>query len=69
MAKNRRCIKSVRSPKYSSDLNPAEVSFNRGKDDILGSMVPDSFKKLGREASEYYRTKSFKLNIVNYICP
>jgi transposase len=69
LKKNRRRIKPVMFPACSPELNPVEECWNIGKNTLLGSTVPDSFEKLRREVSEYYRTKKFHLNIINYICP
>lgn len=69
LERNRRSIKPVRFPACSPEINPAEEFWNQGKYDILGSDVPESFNKMRRKVSEYYRTKRFKLNIINYICP
>ncbi|MGC8563256.1 MAG: hypothetical protein ACP5NO_08750, partial [Thermoplasmata archaeon] len=36
---------------------------------LLGSSVPATFNGMRRKVSEYYRTRRFKLIIVNYLCP
>jgi hypothetical protein len=69
LKKNRRKIKPVMFPARSPELNPLEECWNIGREYLLGSTVPDSFEKLRREVSEYYRTKKFHLNIINCICP
>lgn len=69
LRKHRRSIKPVRFPTCSPELNPAEECWNQGKEDLLGSTVPTSFREMKREVSEYYRTRRFNLNIINYICP
>lgn len=69
LKRNRRRIKPVMFPACSPELNPVEECWNIGKEDILGSTVPESFDKMRKGVSEYYRTKKFHLNIINYICP
>lgn len=69
LRRHKRTIIPVRFPTCSPELNPAEECWDQGKDDILGSTVPETFKKMRGKVSKYYRTKRFKLNIVNYLCP
>lgn len=66
---NRRKIKPVMFPTCSPELNPVEECWNIGKGYLLGSTVPASFDRMRKGISEYYRTKKFHLNIINYICP
>ena len=67
--KNIKRIIPVKFPACSPELNPVEECWNRGKNDILGSSVPATFNGMRRKVSEYYRTRRFKLNTVNYLCP
>jgi transposase len=69
LKKNRRKIRPVMFPACSPELNPVEECWNIGKEDNLGSTVPESFDKMRKGISEYYRTKKFHLNIVRYLCP
>ena len=69
LKKNRRWIKPVAFPACSPELNPVEECWNIGKSDLLGSTIPGTFKKMKEEVSEYYRTRRFNLEIINYICP
>lgn len=69
LRKNRRRIESVMFPKCSPELNPAEHAWDMGKDEILGSTVPNTFGEMRRSVSEYYRTKRFKIDVNNYLCP
>ena len=58
----------IRFPSCSSGLNPAEEYWNEATDNILGSTVPESFGKMRKMVSNYFRKKMFNLNIINYIC-
>ena len=69
LKKNRRRIRPVMFPSCSPELNPVEECWNIGKEHLLGSTVPVSFDKMRKGVSEYYRTKKFHLNIINYIYP
>ncbi|MEM3193216.1 MAG: transposase [Candidatus Parvarchaeota archaeon] len=66
---NKRKIIPVRFPVCSPELNPVEECWNQGKNAILGSSVPATFDGMKRRVSEYYRTRRFKINIINYLCP
>jgi transposase len=62
-------ILSVMLPRCSPDLNPVEECWRQGKDKIVGSVYPPSFDELKKATSEYYRTKRFNLELVNYLGP
>ena len=66
--KNEDCIIPVLFPKCSPEFNVVEECWRQGKDDIVGSTYPPSFKDLQKAISKYYRTKRFKLDLVNYLC-
>lgn len=59
----------IRFPKCSPEFNATEECWRQGKESILGSFVPSTFKELKNEISTYYRTKKFHLDIVKYLCP
>lgn len=61
-------IRPVLFPKCSPEFNAVEECWRQGKDCILGSTYPPSFEELKRRISGYYRTKRFKLDVINYLC-
>ena len=69
LEKNRKTNMPVRFPRCSLELNPAEECWNQAKRDLLGSTVPESFGRMRKSVSNYFRKKRFNLNIVNYLCP
>ena len=69
LEKNEKAITPVRFPRCSPELNPAEECWNQAKRDLLGSTVPESFGRMKKSVSNYFRRKKFNLNIANYLCP
>ena len=69
LEKNRKTIMPVRFPRCSPELNPAEECWNQAKANLLGSSVPESFRRMKKMISNYFRKKRFSLKIVNYLCP
>jgi len=65
---NKRCILPIRFPKCSPEFNPVEECWRQGQDDLVGSILPETFGDLRQNISRYYRTKRFKLDIVKYLC-
>ena len=69
LKKNQKTIMPVRFPRCSPELNPAEERWNQAKRDLQSSAVPESFVRMRRWVSNYFRRKKFNLDIVNYLCP
>lgn len=65
---NKECIIPIRFPKYSPKFNPTEECWRQSKKDILGSIFPPLFEDFKKNISQYFRTKRFNLDIVNYLC-
>ena len=69
LKKQKRCIRVIWFPKYSPELNPVEECWRQSKDSVVGSKFYYKFESMKKEFSSYLRTKKFRLNIVNYLCP
>ncbi len=69
LKKNRKKIIPIRFPRCSPELNPSEEYWNQAKRGLLDSSVPESFGKMRKVVSNYFRKKKFNLNIVNCLCP
>ncbi len=67
--KNRKTIMPASFPRCSLELNPAEECWNQAKRDLLGSTVPESFGRMRKSVSNYFRRKKFNMDIINYLCP
>ena len=50
------------------EANPMEECWKQGKDEILGSSLPESVKELKIATTKYYRSKRFNLNLYEYLC-
>ena len=55
-------------PSGFPEANPLEECWHQGKDSVLGSTFYESFDKLKKAISKYYRTKRFKLDLYKYLC-
>jgi transposase len=53
-------------PRYSPEMNPMEECWRQPKNELLLKLYP-SFDELRKAIAMYYRTKRFKLNLINYL--
>lgn len=67
--KNRRWLSVEWFPTCCPELNPVEECWKQGKDKILGCRMHRSFDGMRHGIAEYFRTRRFKLDMVNYLCP
>jgi hypothetical protein len=54
-------------PNGSSEFGAVEECWRQGKDNLLVSKYYPRITNLKAAITNYYRTKRFKLNIVNYL--
>lgn len=54
-------------PAYTPELNPLEECWRQPKNELMLRLYP-GFEGLRRAIAEYYRTKRFRLNLINYLC-
>lgn len=67
--RNKDSISPIFFPRCSPELDPVEECWKQAKNDVVGNTVYPTFEELKHEIAKYFRTKRFKLDVVNYLCP
>jgi transposase len=65
---NRKAVKVKWFPIARPELNPVEECWNLLKDELVANRLYRTFEEMRQAIAKRVRTKSYKLNMINYLC-